>query len=124
MRSPNHREILSHMTAAIPLGLLVEAEQFVPFVDNASVRIVDLSRASVYEQLHLPGAISIRPSALIEQQETITGLLPDQDKLQQLIEHLRLSPEHHVLAYDDEEALGLDVCFGIFTVRGFTKPVF
>lgn len=90
------------MNSLSPLGLLVEPEQFAPFLANENIRIVDLSRESVFEQLHLPQAVLVRPKELVIQDETATGLLPDAEQLQQLINRLGLTAEHHVVVYDDE----------------------
>ncbi len=82
--------------------LLIEAEDLVPFLAHPQLRIVDLSRRSVHEQLHIPGAVHLVPKLLVRQEEYASGLLPETTQLQQLIEFLKISPEHHVVAYDDE----------------------
>ncbi len=84
------------------LGLLIEPEQLVPYLGHERIRIVDLSRASVYEQLHIPHAIHLQPKYLVAQQEQANGVLPDLEGLQALIEKLNISPQHHVVVYDDE----------------------
>lgn len=84
------------------LGLLIEPEDFVAYLDHPWVRIIDLSRASVFEQLHLPHAISLAPKDLVRQEEFASGLLPDEAHLQALIERLGLTAQHHVVVYDDE----------------------
>lgn len=83
------------------LDLLLDAEQLLD-LDMTSIRLVDLSRESVHQQLHLPNAVPLSPKALLRQHEETTGLLPDVEVLQQLIRTLQLSPHHHVIAYDDE----------------------
>ncbi|WP_374666815.1 sulfurtransferase [Acinetobacter sp.] len=88
--------------AALNLGLLIEAEDLVPYLGHDKLRIIDLCRSSVYEQLHIPHAVHLKPGLLVRQEEQATGLLPDQDGLQQLIRHLNISPDHHVVVYDDE----------------------
>src|SRR5690606_17886906 len=91
------------MTAsAFNSGLLIEAEDLVPYLGHEKLRIVDLSRASVYEQLHIPHALHLQPKLLVRQEEHTMGLLPDVEGLQALIAYLNISPEHHVVAYDDE----------------------
>lgn len=90
------------MNADVPFGLLIEPEQFAPFLDDPKFRIVDLSRESVFEQLHLPNAISVRPSELVRHHEFASGLLPESDKLQALFDRLGITANHHVIAYDDE----------------------
>ena len=83
-------------------GLLIEAEQLVPFLGHEKLRIVDLSRNSVHEQLHIPHALHVKPHLLVRQEEQASGLLPDDAALQTFIEYLNISPEHHVVVYDDE----------------------
>ena len=88
--------------SAFDFGLLIDAEQLVPHLGNDKLRIVDLSRASVYDQLHLPHALHLKPKFLVRQDEQATGLLPDVAGLQELIRYLNISSEHHVVVYDDE----------------------
>lgn len=83
-------------------GLLIDAEQIVPFLGHELLRIVDLSRSSVYEQLHIPHAIHLKPQLLVRQEEQASGLLPDEAGLNALVEYLNISPNHHVVVYDDE----------------------
>ena len=88
--------------AALNLDLLIEAEDLVPYLGHEKLRIIDLCRSSVYEQLHIPHAVHLKPGLLVRQEEQATGLLPDQEGLEKLIRHLNISPEHHVVVYDDE----------------------
>lgn len=83
-------------------GLLIEAEDLVPYLGHELIRIVDLSRATVYEQLHIPHAMHLQPKCLVTQFEQANGLLPDVEGLQRLVEILNITPEHHVVVYDDE----------------------
>ena len=88
--------------SSFDFDLLIEAEDLVPYLGHEKLRIVDLSRASVYEQLHIPHALHLKPKLLVRQEETAMGLLPDEEGLEELIRYLNISPEHHVVAYDDE----------------------
>ena len=88
--------------SAFDFGLLIDAEQLVPHLGNDKLRIVDLSRASVYDQFHIPHALHLKPKFLVRQDEQATGLLPDVEGLQELIRYLNISSEHHVVVYDDE----------------------
>ena len=88
--------------STLNLGLLIEVEELLPHLDNEKLRIVDLSRSSVYDQLHIPHAIPLKPAQLLRQEENATGLLPHAEGLQALIQYLNISPEHHVVVYDDE----------------------
>ncbi|MGB8695178.1 MULTISPECIES: sulfurtransferase [Acinetobacter] len=88
--------------SAFNFSLLIEAEDLLPHLGNEKLRIVDLSRSSVYDQLHIPHAIHVKPKQLLRQEEQASGLLPDIEGLQALLEYLNISPEHHLVAYDDE----------------------
>ena len=88
--------------STLNLGLLIEVEELLLHLDNKKLRIVDLSRSSVYDQLHIPHAIPLKPAQLLRQEENATGLLPHAEGLQALIQYLNISPEHHVVVYDDE----------------------
>lgn len=90
------------MQQLAPLGLLIEPEQFLPFLDDPRYIIVDLSRESVFEQLHLPHAIAVKPKALVRVEELTLGLLPEIEQLQQLFNDLGITKQHHVVVYDDE----------------------
>lgn len=80
------------------LALYFEREQ----IDEQHIRFVDLSRESVYRQIHLPNAVHLSAKRLVRQVDEITGLLPLADELQALIADLAISPQHWVIAYDDE----------------------
>ncbi len=88
--------------AKLSLPLLLEAEQLLPLLDHPLLRIVDLGKARVYEQVHLPNAIWLSPSALVRQEENASGLLPDTAQLQQLVQTLGITQRQHIVVYDDE----------------------
>ena len=92
----------SQSSSPFNLDLLIEAEELVPHLGHEKLRIVDLTRASVYEQLHIPHALHVLPKQLVRQEELASGLLPDEAGLKALVEYLNISPNHHVVAYDDE----------------------
>ena len=92
----------SQSSSPFNLGLLIEAEELVPHLGHEKLRIVDLTRPSVYEQLHIPHALHVLPKQLVRQEELASGLLPDEAGLKALVEYLNISPDHHVVAYDDE----------------------
>ena len=92
----------SQSSSPFNLGLLIEAEELVPHLGHEKLRIVDLTRPSVYEQLHIPHALHVLPKQLVRQEELASGLLPDEAGLKALVEYLNISPNHHVVAYDDE----------------------
>ncbi|XID74941.1 sulfurtransferase [Alkanindiges sp. WGS2144] len=86
----------------IHLPLLIEAEQLLPLLGHPQLRIIDLSRASVHEQVHLPQAVPLQPGLMLRQQGHASGLLPQPEQLQQLASQLGITPQHHIVVYDDE----------------------
>lgn len=64
--------------------------------------IVDLGKAQVYEQAHVPGAIHLDFRALLRGTQPAPGLLPSAEHLSELFSWLGLHPDTCVIAYDDE----------------------
>lgn len=90
------------MSRPLALPLLLEAEQLLPVLQHPLLRIVDLCRPQVYEQVHLPNAVPVTPAQLVRQDDYASGLLPEMHNLQQLMQKLAITPQHHVVVYDDE----------------------
>ena len=88
--------------SAFNFELLIEVEDLVPYLGHEKIRIVDLSRSSVFEQLHIPHAIHLQPKYLVRQEENASGLLPEEEGLEELLRILNITPDHHVVVYDDE----------------------
>ena len=84
------------------LPLLVDADVLVNYLDDPRVKIVDLTRVAVYQQVHLPKAIHVQPKQLVQPIELASGFLPSLTQMQDLVEYLHLAPTDHVVAYDDE----------------------
>lgn len=111
----------SAQSALADLPLLLDAEQLLPVLHHPLLRIVDLGKPQVYEQVHLPHALSIAPKALLKQEETASGLLPDLPQLQQLIESLSITPHHHIVVYDDEGGAWAGRLIWTVHLLGFTR---
>ncbi|MGU9956104.1 MAG: sulfurtransferase [Arenicellales bacterium WSBS_2016_MAG_OTU3] len=80
--------------------LILEPEQLGKNIDAEKTLIVDLRSADAYAAGHLPNALWLNYQSLLKGGETAPGLLPDADKLSSLFSSIGLSPEHHVVAYD------------------------
>lgn len=97
------------MTAPL-LPLIVEPQAFADFIqsptlDSNSTRdilILDLGSEQNYVGGHVPGAVHVPSKALILGQPPAPGRLPTQEQLNQLFSSLGLTPETHVVVYDDE----------------------
>ncbi|WP_111896176.1 sulfurtransferase [Acinetobacter sp. MB5] len=108
-------------TSELNFPLLIETDDLVPHLGDPNLRIVDLTRGSVYAQLHIPHAIHVKPQQLVQQHELASGMLPDLERLQALVEYLQLSPDNHVVAYDDEGGAWAGRLLWNLHCLGFTK---
>lgn len=84
------------------LPLLLAPEQLARRLDTPGLLIVDLSRADLHQQFHIPGAVPLDYAALVAARPPVAGLVPDNHSLTRLFSALGLRPETHVVAYDDE----------------------
>lgn len=89
------------MTAQ-PLSLIVEPDQLQPLLGSAGLLVVDLCKTETYAQTHIPGAIHLDYTQIIAANKPVMGLLPDADTLSRLFSDIGLTPDTHVVAYDDE----------------------
>lgn len=82
--------------------LLLAPMDLLPHLDHPELRIIDLSRESVFKQVHLRGAVWLNARRLMRGVEPVAAGLPDLDTLTALMAELGITPQHHVVAYDDE----------------------
>jgi thiosulfate/3-mercaptopyruvate sulfurtransferase len=82
--------------------LVIEPDQLQPELDTPNLLIVDLCKPDTYAKLHIPGAVHLGYAQLVAMRKPVMGLLPDEASLSQLFSHLGLTPDTHVIAYDEE----------------------
>jgi thiosulfate/3-mercaptopyruvate sulfurtransferase len=85
---------------AFALPLIIEADQLSDNMDN--VLIVDLSQPATYVQYHVPGAIFLDYSWIVRIEHPRMGLLPSAEQLSNVLGAIGLTPDTHVVVYDDE----------------------
>lgn len=68
----------------------------------ADLLIVDLGKESVYQQAHVPGAVHFNVKQLVSGQQPAPGKLAPVEQLSAALSALGLTPDTHVVAYDDE----------------------
>ena len=90
------------MSTSLPL--LMEAEQLAGLLTSGEHKllILDTSSAGNYAKHHIPGAIHIEPKALQCGTAPTPGKLPSAEQLSELFSRIGLSPDQHIIAYDDE----------------------
>ena len=84
------------------LPLIVEPEELEHQLGLESILIVDLSKPEVYIQSHIPGAVHLDYAQIVAVHRPVMGLLPEDSQLNEVFSSIGLTPEHHVVAYDDE----------------------
>ena len=81
---------------------LVDTETLQQHLDDPHLLIVDLRPKDDYEEGHIPGARSLDYSEIVQAQPPAMGMLPDEERLGRVLSRIGLTPEHHVVAYDEE----------------------
>lgn len=84
------------------LPLLIEPEELEIRLGTQGILVVDLCTQQVYAHAHIPGAVHLEYDAIVAGRPPVGGLLPDARQLSQVFSSIALTPETHVVAYDDE----------------------
>lgn len=82
--------------------LLLETAELHDRLGTDALLLVDVSSPDAYRQGHVPGAIHLPPAVLQHGAPPAPGKLPEPERLAEIFSYLGLTPEHHVVAYDDE----------------------
>ena len=64
--------------------------------------IVDVGSAENYARGHVPGAIHLPYAWLISGAPPAPGTMANTDQLEQVLNHLGITPNSHVVVYDDD----------------------
>ncbi len=91
-------------TPALPL--LLRPEELLPHLYKDNVLIVDVRVPETCVDGHIPGAVSLPFQALQASKGEAKGLLPSEDRLTGIFSAIGLTPETHVVAYDDDSGTG------------------
>jgi thiosulfate/3-mercaptopyruvate sulfurtransferase len=84
------------------LPLILDADALMPVLHEPNVLIVDLSSPSTYVQYHIPGAVFLNYEWIVRVEQPRMGLLPTEEQLTHVLGALGITPDTHVVAYDDE----------------------
>jgi len=86
----------------LDLPLIIEPEQLAPLLYDDRLVLIAVCQAKVFVQHHIPGSLLVEPGQLVSGVAPATGKMPALIQLQQLFSGLGLSPDKHVIVYDDE----------------------
>jgi len=103
------------------LPRLVAPEDFVARLRDDNLRIVDLSQPRVYMQAHVPGAVHV--DFRLTQAGTLPapGALPSAAAISEMLSMIGVTPDMHVVAYDDEGGGWAGRFLWLLTMVGHTK---
>ena len=87
---------------ALDLPIVVEPEALEAVLGDDALLIVDLCNPQTSASAQVPGAIAMEYASIIASRPPVGGLLPDAAALARVMSSLGLTPERHVVAYDDE----------------------
>ncbi|MDQ1363110.1 MAG: thiosulfate/3-mercaptopyruvate sulfurtransferase [Pseudomonadota bacterium] len=84
------------------LPLLIEPAELQKHLHDQNLLIVDLSKHSQYEQVHIPGAVYLDYSFITAVNRPAMGLLPDEEQISKVLGAIGFTTASHVVAYDEE----------------------
>jgi len=84
------------------LPLLIEPEQLQPYLASPAISIIDLCDPFGHAAGHIPGAIHLDYAGLVRVNPPAMGLLPEEAQLSAVLSRIGLTPDRHVIAYDEE----------------------
>ena len=88
--------------AELDLPLIIEVEQLEQHQEHEKLLFVDLSQPTTYVQYHIPHAVFLDYAWIVRIEQPRLGLLPDPAQLTHVLSAYGLTPDTHVVTYDDE----------------------
>lgn len=84
------------------LPLIIEPSELKENLNLENLLIVDLSKRSLFDEAHIPGAVHVDPREIIIGTPPAPGKLASLEQLESLFARIGYSPDKHIVAYDDE----------------------
>ncbi len=84
------------------LPLVIEPERLKAALQQRDLLLVDLSQPATYVQYHLPDAVFLDYSWIVRIEHPRMGLLPQKEQLSHVLGALGMTPDTHIVTYDDE----------------------
>ena len=82
--------------------MLITVDQLPHLCAQPEVLLVAVLSDEAFANGHIPGSVLVQPEELVSGLWPATGKLPDADQLSTLGRHLGLTPNRHLIAYDNE----------------------
>ena len=84
------------------LPLVVEPDELEQHLGAENLLVVDVGPEELYEEAHVPGAVHLDRARLVSGVKPAVGDLPSDEQLSEVLSSLGVTPDTHVVAYDDE----------------------
>ncbi|WP_455207933.1 sulfurtransferase [Kaarinaea lacus] len=84
------------------LPLLIEPDHLQSVLQHTDILVIDLCKPETYLQAHVPGAVHMDYSQIVTANPPVMGLVPDIERLNGLLSQAGVTPDTHIIAYDDE----------------------
>lgn len=81
---------------------LIDPQTLHAVIDDADIRVVDLSPPEQFATAHIPGSLPLPYGRIVRHEPPVLGLLPDREALQSVYSELAIGPQTHVVAVDSE----------------------
>lgn len=81
---------------------IVEPAELQANLAAENLLVVDLCSAEKYRDGHIPGAVHLNTAELVTGTKPAPGMLPTAEQLSALFARIGLTPEKHIVCYDDE----------------------
>ncbi len=82
--------------------LIVNGKLLNAHLNDENLIVIDLGKPAIYAQAHLPGALLLDYRRLQKGELPAPGQLPAQEDIAEMLSSLGITPDTHVVAYDDE----------------------
>lgn len=88
--------------ADLKLPLLIEPAELVQHLGKSDLAVVDLNQPGVYARAHVPDAVPLDYGRIVAPRPPAAAVLPSAEQLTDVLGSIGLTPNQHVVAYDDE----------------------
>ncbi len=100
--------------------LVIEPQDLEKHLSSGSFLLVDLCQPETYARAHIPGAVHLDYAQIVTARPPVMGLLPNREQLSATFSGIGLTPDRHVVAYDDEG--GGKACRLLWTLAAIGHP--
>ncbi len=84
------------------MSIIIECDELADRLNDDDIIIIDLCNKSIWQQVHIPGAVHIDYPMITHIEKPAMGLLPDATNFSRLLASIGVNNDSYIVAYDDE----------------------